>query len=223
MKNLFKKYLFVFEFIAIAILLAVGIFLQFKHELFLFIVGFILVIFGLYRIYPLIKTTKDNVLKVFLIIEILLNIVAGVFLIMEGMKDKVNEDLMRYLVGSVLYLRGFIYFFGTSLRKESTDYTKFFVHIGFFTLGTILLIVNILDSRILAAIVLVLALISSAFLSFSGYGHYKKYRYEQLAKDETQKVKKKERNKKEEKSDPIPEVEDHIIIPTEEKKDELTV
>src|SRR5690554_5757900 len=113
MKNFFKKYLFVFEFIAIAILLAVGIYLVVVPEVFLYIVGIALIIFGLYRVIPLVKTTEDKLMKFIYIAEVLLNIAAGVLLVLEGTKDEPNRDLLRYVIGSVLYLRGFLYFFST--------------------------------------------------------------------------------------------------------------
>ncbi|HHW99793.1 MAG TPA: hypothetical protein GX740_00620, partial [Acholeplasmataceae bacterium] len=127
MKSFFKKYLFVFEFIAVAILLAVGIYLVVDPQVFLYIIGLALIIFGLYRVIPLVKTTKDNMMKLILTGEVIINVIAGVLLVLEGAKDDYNKDLLRWVVGAVFYLRGFLYFFGTVIRKESTDYTRFFV------------------------------------------------------------------------------------------------
>lgn len=226
MKSFFKKYLFVFEFIAVAILLAVGIYLVVDPQVFLYIVGLALIIFGLYRVIPLVKTTKDKVMKLILVCEVLLNVVAGVVLFYEGTKDSsnYNEDLLRWIIGAVFYLRGFLYFFGTVIRKESTDYTRFFVHIGVFTLGTGILFNNFLSPKIMSYIVLVLCILASIFISISGIGHYKNYRFEQLAKDETRKAFEKQKEKELEEKipliDPLPTKED-LILPEKEEKDEI--
>ncbi len=78
----------------------------------------------------------------------------------------------------------------------------------------------------MAWIVLVLCILASIFISISGIGHYKNYRYEQLAKDETKKALEKQKEKElEEKiplKDPKP-TSDDVIIPEEEQKDEVRV
>jgi uncharacterized membrane protein HdeD (DUF308 family) len=226
MKGFFKKYLWVFEFLGAAVLLAVGIYATVVPEIFLYIVGIALIIFGLFRIIPLLKTTKDNILKIVYTVEILLGIVAGVLLIMEGSKGaEYNQDLMRYLVGSVFYLRGAIYFYSTVLRKESTDYIKFITHIILITLGVVIITLNFFTPQTLAWIVLVIAALSALFISFSGIKNYKNFRYEQVAKEEIKKVKitTKEKGKeapsatiKEEYVDPVPLKKD-----IEEPRDEI--
>lgn len=223
MKNFLKKYLFIFEFIGAAILLVVGLVGVFQQSFFLYLAGAALIIFGFFRVIPLVKTTKDNLMKFIYIFEILLNLAAGVLLILEGSKgDDANLDLLKYFIGAVLYLRGFLYFFATVMRKESTDYVKFFTHIAIFTLAVAVLIGDFLSVGVLAWIFLVVAVVSGGFIGFSGYGHYRKYRYEQAAKDETGKYKDKEKGlelpAEEEDS-----VEKEIIIPEEEKQDELHV
>jgi len=224
MKTFFKKYLFIFEFIAVAILLAVGIYLVADPRVFLYIVGIALIIFGLFRVIPLVKTTKDKTMKFIYIGEIAINIVAGVVLFMEGMKgDEYNPNMLRWFVGAILYLRGFLYFFATVIRKETTDLVRFFTHIGIFTLGTGILFNNFLNEKVMAWIVFILCILASIFISISGIGHYKNYRYEQLAKDETKKVVEKQRKSElEEKiplDDPLP-TKDPVIDPVEEERDE---
>jgi len=227
MKNLFKKYLFVFEFLAVAILLTVGIYLLIEPRLFLYIVGLALIIFGLYRVFPLVKTTKDNLMKIILTFEVILNIIAGIILFLEGRKgNDYNKNLLRWIIGGVFYLRGFLYFFGTVLRKESTDYIKFFTSIAIFTLGTGMLFKNFLNDEIMSYIFLVVCILTSIFLSISGIGHYKNYRFEQLAKDETRKAfAKQKENLQEDKTplqDPIP-IKDNLNVPAKEEKEELRV
>ena len=224
MKNFFKKYLFVFEFIAVAILLAVGIVVKVNEEIFLYIVGLALIVFGLLRVFPLVKTTKDKLMKFIYIGEIILNIVAGVILITAASKEEDSGNLMGYIVGAILYLRGFLYFFSTVIRKESTDYVKFFTHIGILSLGVIILFrKDLFNKEIMAWIVLILCILSSIFIAISGFGHYKGYRYEQLAKDETKKALEKHKESElEEKiplKDPLP-TKDPVVDPVEEERDE---
>lgn len=227
MKSFFKKYLFIFEFIAVAILLTVGIIVKENKEIFLYIVGLALIIFGVLRAFPLIKTTKDKLMKLIYIGEIILNIGAGIILIAAAGKEEDSGNLMGYIVGAILYLRGFFYFFSTVIRKESTDYVKFFTHIVVISLGVIILFrEDLFNKEVMAWIVLILCVLSSIFIAISGFGHYKNYRYEQLAKDETKKAiekqKEKDKKEKEEKiplNDPLP-TKDSIKEPVEEEREE---
>ena len=223
MKAFIKKYQWLFEFIGVAIILAVGIFAFVKQEVFLYIAGFALIIMGLLRIIPLLKTTKDMVLKIIYAVEILLNVVTGVLLVLEGGKDDYSENLMRYLVGAVLYLRGAIYFFATVIRKEATDHLQFIVHLAFITLGVVILATDYFTVKNLAFVVLILAIIAAFFIGYSGFRNYKNYRYERLAREETKKIIQKPAEKEEEGYvDPAP-VKEDIIIPEEEEKEELNV
>jgi len=223
MKNFFKKYLFVFEWLGAAILLAVGIFAMVKPEIFLYIAGFVLIIFGLLRLYPLLKTTKDRLMMSIYLVEILLNVIIGVFLIIEGGKDDPSTTILRYTIGGVLWLRGVIYFFAAVMRKEATDHVKFWTHIALFTLGPIIVFTDFFEQKNLALILLILAILSAVVISFDGYKNYKNYRYEWLAKEETKKVRKKKEEIDEETiEDPRPRKED-VVIPEDEKGDDLRV
>jgi len=223
MKVFFKKYLFVFEWIAAAILLAVGIVVVVQSNVFLYIAGIVLIIFGLFRLYPLLKTTEDRLMMVIYLVEILLNVVVGVYLVIEGGKEDPNSNLLRYSVGGVLWLRGVLYYFATVVRKESTDHVKFWTHIALITLGPIIIVSNVFTTKNLAYVLLVLAIVSAVVIAFDGYKNYKNYRYEWLAKEKTKKVvKKKEETVVEEdkKEDPLPKKEE-VVIPEEEKGEEI--
>ncbi|MFA7529577.1 MAG: hypothetical protein WCZ85_05025 [Bacilli bacterium] len=225
MKNFFKKYLFVFEWIGAAILLAVGIVVVVTPDIFLYIAGIALIIFGLFRLYPLLKTTKDRLMMSIYLVEILLNVVVGILLVLEGGKDDASQSLLRYSVGGILWLRGVLYFFATVLRKESTDYAQFATHIGVITLGPIILFTDFFNQKNLAWILLIFAILSALVIAFDGYKNYKNYRYEWLAKEETRRVKKKKEKEEvieeeDRKEDPLPKKEE-VIIPEEEKGDEI--
>lgn len=151
MKEFFKKYLFVFEWVGAAILIGVGIFTVLDSSILNVFVGLILLVFGLLRFLPLLKTTPDRVLKIMYACEILINIGAGVFLVIEGGKDTSNlNEWFGYIIGGVLMLRGFVHFFATSLRKEPNDYIKFFAHIGLFVVGNFIVARGGFSSQTLA-------------------------------------------------------------------------
>ena len=80
MKALFKKYLWLFEFIGAAIILGVGLVCKFVPAVLYFIVGIIFVFLGLFRIIPLVKTTEDKLLKWFYAGEMIIEVAAGVVL-----------------------------------------------------------------------------------------------------------------------------------------------
>ena len=223
MKEFFKKYLFVFEWVGAAILIGVGIFTVLDSSILNVFVGLILLVFGLLRFLPLLKTTPDKVLKIMYACEILINIGAGVFLVIEGGKETSNlNEWFGYIIGGVLMLRGFVHFFATSLRKEPNDYIKFFSHIGLFVVGNFIVARGGFSSQTLAYIILVLAILSALFIGYSGYKHYRNNRYELRAKEESKKIVVQEEK-------PIDKIEDpkiekpEIITPEQEKKDEATL
>ncbi|MGD9886995.1 MAG: hypothetical protein AB7T03_03415 [Bacilli bacterium] len=220
MKEFFKKYLFVFEWVGAAILIGVGIFTVLDSSILNVFVGLILLVFGLLRFLPLLKTTPDKVLKIMYACEILINIGAGVFLVIEGGKETSNlNEWFGYIIGGVLMLRGFVHFFATSLRKEPNDYIKFFSHIGLFVVGNFIVARGGFSSQTLAYIILVLAILSALFIGYSGYKHYRNNRYELRAKEESKKIVVQEEK-------PIDIIEDpktekpEIITTEKEKKDE---
>ncbi|MDD3107011.1 MAG: hypothetical protein PHP65_04340 [Bacilli bacterium] len=224
MKEFFKKYLFVFEWVGAAILIGVGIFTVVQSSILYVFVGLILLVFGLLRFVPLLKTTPDKVLRIIYAVEILLNVGAGVFLVIEGGKsDSSLSNWFGYIVGGALVLRGFVHLFATSLRDEPNDYIKFFSHIGLFVIGILIISKGGFDSKTLAYIILVLAVLSAIFIGFSGYKHYRNNRYELRAKEDTKKVVKKDTQVADEVIDDPESVKSDVVIPEEEKKEEATL
>ena len=175
MKNFFSKYVWVFEFTGAAILIVFGIIMKAFPISLLYIVGMIFIIMGLFRVVPLIKTTESKVAKWMFIVEIVLNVVAGGYLIFVGTKGEDNlGKIFGYIIGIVLYLRAFLYFFTTIIKKEPTDNIMFFTHIvslrldywyGGFNINVLSGFVGI---RILSALL----------IAFRGYGDYRNYRFQ---------------------------------------------
>ena len=138
MKEVIKKYLWLWEFIGVALIIGVGLLIFFMHQILFIIVGLIFTILGFLRIITLIKTTQDNLLKWFYASEIIINIAAGITLVVLGFKNDIDsfQTLFGYLIGALLYIRSLIYFFAAIIRKEGTDWPKF--SYIFITLGTII-------------------------------------------------------------------------------------
>jgi hypothetical protein len=227
MKEFFKKYLFVFEWIGAAILIGVGIFTVLDNSILVILVGLILFVFALLRVVPLLKTTPDKVLRIIYAVEILLNLAAGILLVVEGSKGDASSlmdadnKIFGYIIGGVLYLRGFVHFYATSLRKEPNDYVKFFTNLALFTVGTFIIARGGFETMFLAYVILVLACLSALFIGYSGYKHYRNNRYELRAREETKKAVEKEKEQPTDViSDPASKKPDVVVPEKEEKKEE---
>ena len=75
-----KQYIWVWEWFASAILIAFAITTLVKEELIYYMFGSVFVIFGLFRVIPLIKTTESKLMKWFNFIEMIVDVVVGVLL-----------------------------------------------------------------------------------------------------------------------------------------------
>ncbi|HPT89117.1 MAG TPA: hypothetical protein PLY84_01910, partial [Bacilli bacterium] len=63
MMKLLKKYVWLFEWIAAALILALGIYVAVEPSVLYLVAGIAITILGLFRLVPLLKTTEDKVLK----------------------------------------------------------------------------------------------------------------------------------------------------------------
>ena len=189
MKNFFSKYVWVFEFTGAAILIVFGIIIKAFPISLLYIVGMIFIIMGLFRVVPLIKTTESKVAKWMFIVEIVLNVVAGGYLIFVGTKGEDNlGKIFGYIIGIVLYLRAFLYFFTTIIKKEPTDNIMFFTHIVFITFGSLIIGNGGFNINVLSWFLLVLAILSALLIAFRGYGDYRNYRFQLSISEKTKKI-----------------------------------
>lgn len=106
MKAMIKKYLWLWEFIGVALILGVGLVIYFMNDILFVIVGLIFTVMGVLRIIPLLKTTNDTLLRWLYAIEIFINIGAGIALIVLGInqENSVNlQVLFGYIIGGILY------------------------------------------------------------------------------------------------------------------------
>ncbi len=193
MKKFFSKYVWVFEFTGAAILIAFGIIMKIIPISLLYIVGIIFIVMGLFRVVPLIKTTKDKLAKWMFVSEIILNIAAGGYLIYLGTQGE--DDLGKifgYIIGIVLYLRALIYFFTAIIRKETTDNIMFITHVIFITFGSMIIGNGGFNLKALSWFLLVLAILSALLIAFRGYGDYRNYRFQLSINETTKKIEVKE-------------------------------
>lgn len=204
----FKKYLWLWEFIGVALILGVGIVSKFVPGVLLAMVGCSFIILGLLRIIPLVRTTKDKLLKWIYAIEIVVMVIIGIILIYLVTQDKKLDNVFGYLIGGVLWARGFIYFFATTVRKEDSDKTKFFAHMIFITLGAMIVARGGFKEETLGWVVFVISLLTAFFIGYSGYNNYRNYRNETAAREITKRI------KKEKATNPTSE---EIITPTNNK------
>ena len=193
MKALFKKYLWLFEFIGAAIILGVGLVCKFVPAALYFIVGIIFVFLGLFRIIPLVKTTEDKLLKWFYAGEMIIEIAAGAVLIIlaitKGEEIDESKAIFGYIIGGILYLHGFVYFLGTSLRKDVTTFLPFLANIILLTVGTWIVASGGFTSKTLGWVILAFAILSAGFIVFNGIKGYSSYRHEIAAKRITENAK----------------------------------
>jgi hypothetical protein len=193
MKKVFKKYLWLFEFIGVALILGIGLLVYFKSDILFVIVGLIFAIMGLLRLFPLIKTTHDKLLRWLYAIEIIVNIGAGTALIVLGLNPQNAVDLKTlfgYIIGGILYFRGVVYFISTVLRKESTDRVKFYSNLIFLTVGALIIGRGGFSLQQLAIVILVIAILAAIFVAYGGIKNYQNYRNEYAASEITKNVKK---------------------------------
>jgi UPF0716 family protein affecting phage T7 exclusion len=190
MKTTFKKYLWLWEFIGVALIIVVGIIAKFVAGALLAIVGSTFAVIGLLRVIPLVKTTRDKMLKWIYLFEIITNVVIGVVLVYLGIQNKQMDNIFGWLIGGVLYARGVIYFFATTVRHEESDKPKYIAHIIFITVGAMIIARGGFSEDYLGWIVFALSIISGAFIAYSGFNNYRSYRNNLVAHEITKKVKK---------------------------------
>ena len=78
--KIIKNYIWVFEWIVSAILIALAITLLVNQELIYYFLGSIFIIFGLCRCIPLIKTTESKLMKWFCLAEMIVDVAGGILL-----------------------------------------------------------------------------------------------------------------------------------------------
>ena len=224
MKKKLAKYAWLFEMIGCALLIGLGIIMKFVPSVLLVLVGLVFFVLGLFRIVPLLKTTDDKLLKVLYAVELFIDMGAGIALFILGIKKDTEaiDDLRKifgFIIAGILYLRGLVYLFAVSFKKENAKIWLFFIHIGLITLATVIIARGGFTLATLGWVLLVLAVLSAIFVGADSIKKYSKYRNEEYALKKT-----KDMNIKEEKKNDAPTADEVIIrTPQDENSDQDTL
>lgn len=207
MKEKIKKYMWLWEMIGAALILTLSIVIAVESTIIPLTIGIIFALLGLLRIIPLVKTTDDKLLKYLYAIELVIEIIVGGLLITYAFIEKDNSFARfinnngHYFIGGVLYLRGFMHFFATTVKKEDYPFAYFVVNIVILTLGTILIVKNVNVDQI-RWFIFTLGIVCFLFVGYTGFRGYNNYRGEYAVVRETKKLQKeKEKKEKEEKEE----------------------
>lgn len=222
--NKLKQYVWVWEWFAAAILVSFAITSVIRTEFLVFAFGCIFIIFGLFRVVPLIKTTESKLMKWLTFAEMMIEVFAGVALFvwsnkMNGTNGEEASPLFGYIVGAVLYIRGFMHFLGTSVKNEPTTFVGFLVNIALITVATIIISKGGFSPKALAWFFFAVIMICFGFLIWRGYVDYRNYRGNLVGESKTKKMKK-SKEKEEEVSNPTSDEIKINIIPQEPEEKE---
>ncbi len=190
------------KFILAAILVGVGIYMAIDDKVVYVISGIAIVVFSLYRVYPLVKTLKKEVLRTINLIEIVLDTIIGGLLIYLAVTNKVEpgsiwESLYRYFLAFFFFARAAVFFTSTTFFEEKTEIVKFVSHFLAIVLASYIIFNKNFDAKIVGYFFLVISLIGGIYLGYDGFRGYTHYRKLQLELNEGKPKVKKERKQKE--------------------------
>ena len=125
MKQAKYGYGWVLKFILAAILIGIGIYMIFANEVVYLITGVGIVIFSIFRVYPLMKSLNKEVLRTINLIEIIFDTLVGAIMIYVALtRDLQNEAIWgyvyRYSLAFFFYARGLVYFNSVVLLGEKS-------------------------------------------------------------------------------------------------------
>lgn len=176
-------YGWVLQFVLAAILLGVGIYMAFADEVVYAITGVTIVVFSLFRVYPLLKSLNKEILRTLNLIEIIFDTLIGIMLIYIAVtyKDTLSDQrvwsqVYRFSLVFFLYARGLIYFNSVVFLGEKTEVPKFWMHIIVLSLGAVIATYPDFGYKMVGMLFLIISLIGSVYLGYTGFGGYSKYR-----------------------------------------------
>lgn len=180
------QYGWLIKFILAAILLAAGILMKiYEVDVVYATTGIGIVIFSLVRIVPLMKTLKKEVLRTINLIEIIFDTIMGgvmIWVVFSGNSENAFWiAIYGYLLAVFFYARGLIYFISSHFFGEKSEAMKFWFHVFAISIAPALLVLTILGDpgeiiSTLGWLVLFIAVGGGLYLTYDGYGGYRKYR-----------------------------------------------
>ncbi|MBO4666693.1 MAG: hypothetical protein J5666_01000 [Bacilli bacterium] len=187
-----KQYVWVFEWFAAAILLAFAITAVIKNEFLIYAFASIFLVFAVFRVVPLVKTTTSKLIKWLTVLEMVIDVAVAFALFFFSDKILEIDNLFGYLVGGVIYLRGFMHFFATSLKGEPTTYIGFVANILLVSVGSVVIARGGFNAKTLAWFFFSVMLICVAVLIWRGAVDYRNFRGNLVGESQTKKLKKQE-------------------------------
>ncbi|MDC7242884.1 MAG: hypothetical protein PQJ44_02765 [Sphaerochaetaceae bacterium] len=200
-----------------AILIAAGILTKlYEQDIVYATTGIAVVLFSIFRVYPLMKTLKKEVLRTLNLIEIIFEFILGGVMVYVAFSGNSSQaiwvSLYGYMLTFVLLARGIIYFVSLYYFQEKSEPMKFWSHLFFVGIGPVILTLTLQGNDIITTLgwlLLLVALGGAGYLGFDGYGGYKKYREKSKALNaEKQKEQKDPKVEKELPQPPVDEVEE---------------
>ncbi len=184
------NYAWFIKAVGAALLLALALTLYFVEVAVLIeaFVGVIILIYAIIRLIPFVRTQKSDLIKTINIVEIVLNVLVGAIFIFGALatEDGLGQ-WFGYLLGGVLFIRGMVHFYGLSNGGEKGDHVTYFFHIAALAIGTLILYRGF-NSEDLVILLMVIALIGTAYLgydSFNGYNLYRRGKTMETSKSDT--------------------------------------
>ncbi len=177
MKEKFESYRWLFHAILAAVIFITAMILPFfsPERLIVTLIGLILVGFGVYRLYRLVRraTWDDALIKRINLVEMFGHVVLGLFMLywIWGLNESLGL-LLGYLIGAILIVRGVIHFYSDQNKKTNDDITIFFLHIGAIIGGSYIIFQGDFTAEVLLGFIVVMATrrsIKYALLSFNEY------------------------------------------------------
>lgn len=181
MKKLFKNYGWLLKIISAIFVIVLAIVFITNSEsskLIIFTVAGIIILLGIIRIIPLLKTLNHPVLRVVNAFEIFVDLGVGVALIILSRKsDFAASPWFGYLSGAVLYLRAVIHLFSIVTYQIKSEKIMFWFSIITMTAGVYIASQGF-SAKDIVWFLFALALLCALYLSGDGYFHYRRYRLE---------------------------------------------
>lgn len=180
------SYGWLLKWIIAAILLVIGFTMFFNQPFVYLTTGVGIVIFSLFRIYPLLKTLKKEVSRTIHLIEILLALIVGSLMIYVGVLAVQNElqidafwgQVYKYGFAFILLMRAIVFFYSTTFLDEKVEQPKFWSHVGLIIMGSMIAASESFSDEWMAWLLLLISIIGGAYLIYDGakgYGGYRKF------------------------------------------------
>lgn len=182
-----STYSWLLYFISAAFVLTMAIIFQLVPRSIYYLIGIALIIIGLLRIVPLLKTADIKLIKYVYLLEIALQVGFGIYFVYLANSEK-ESKYFGYFLGGIIYLRGLVHFAWCAVSKEKDNVLLFFTHLFLITIGSVIFARNALSSDEISIFLFFVGIICSIVLTKKGYDNYKRYRYNILIKRETKEI-----------------------------------